>query len=221
MARLLGLGRIGVFGKLVQQGAQSAIRRRPHLLAQAGEQMGPPFAEIGDERSEPVRMQRQAQHIHRRPQQLRVGDEAEQPGHRAIGGEQRPVPVDRERRIGLVPPEDEVDRALRRLQRGVFQRTRQIDRRIARGEQQRIALAQRHGQMLGEQQHHLPARARAAAFDEAQMLLRDLGFEREVELAEAAKLAPVTEQGADGWGVMRVHGSQASDPRRPFQLPPA
>ena len=49
-------------------------------------------------------------------------------------------------------------------------------------------------------QDHLAARLRAAGFEEAEVTGRDVGLEREVELAEAPALAPVAQVIADGRG---------------------
>jgi hypothetical protein len=131
------------------------------------------------------------------------------------------VAVDRERRIGLVPRQDEIDRGLGGLQGGILQRPLQIDGRIAGREQQRVALAQGHAEMLGQQQDHVAAGLRAAALDEGQVLLRDLRLERELELAETALLPPVTDERADGRGAMAVHVRHATGPPASFQLPVA
>ncbi len=74
---------------------------------------------------------------------------------------------------------------------------------------------------VGEVQDHVPARRRAAAFDEAEMLLGDLGLEGKIELAEPAKLAPVADEMPDRGLLVLVHVRQASAGRAGFQLPPA
>src|SRR3546814_14445345 len=68
-----------------------------------------------------------------------------------------------------------------------------VDRREAGRHQQRVALAQGNRELLGEAQHQVPARRRAAGFDEAKVPLRDLGSERELELAETAATAPAAQ----------------------------
>jgi hypothetical protein len=67
----------------------------------------------------------------------------------------------------------------------------------SRRDQKRILLTERHLQPLGEAQHHLPARSRAAGLDEAQMPRRDLGLEGEIELAHAPPLAPAAQMMSD------------------------
>src|SRR5262249_25052977 len=70
-------------------------------------------------------------------------------------------------------------------------------RRKARREQQGVLLAQRHVERRGEPQDHVAAGRRAAQFEKAEMPLRDVGAEREVELGEAAALAPTAEPGRE------------------------
>src|SRR3546814_12228045 len=64
--------------------------------------------------------------------------------------------------------------------------------------------------LLGEAQHQVPARRRAAGLDEAQVPLRDLGSERELELAETAATAPAAQHLADRRESGRDHGGQTS-----------
>ena len=60
--------------------------------------------------------------------------------------------------------------------------------------QQRVARAQRHVEPLGQAQQHAAARRRAASLDEAQVAGGDLGLAGELELAEAAPLAPFAQE---------------------------
>ena len=69
--------------------------------------------------------------------------------------------------------------------------------REAGGEQQLVAIAQRHLELVGEPQDHLRARPRAAGLDEAQVPGGHARLERQVELAEPAPLPPVAQQRAD------------------------
>ena len=93
--------------------------------------------------------------------------------------------------------EHEIDRLARRLQRRILERALRKHRRVAGRDQQHVALAQRHVELLGEPQHHLARGLRAPGFEEAQMLGGDLGLEREIELAQAAALAPFAQVIAD------------------------
>ena len=75
---------------------------------------------------------------------------------------------------------------------------------MAGGEQQLVALPERDLELLGEQQHHLGARRRAAGLDEAQMPGRDPRVERQVELGAPPPLAPLAQQRPDpGLGARR------------------
>ena len=75
---------------------------------------------------------------------------------------------------------------------------------MAGGEQQLVALPDRDLELLGEQQHHLGTRRRAAGLDEAQMPRRDPRVERHVELGAPPPLAPLTQQRPDPW--LGAHG---------------
>ena len=67
--------------------------------------------------------------------------------------------------------------------------------RVAGREQERVALAERNVEMLREMEDELTARPRTPGLDEAQVASRHLGFDGEVELADAPALAPVREAG--------------------------
>jgi hypothetical protein len=129
------------------------------------------------------------------------------------------MPVDRQRRIGLVALEHEIDDPARGLERGIVERSLREHRRIARGGEQDVALAKRHLEPLGETQHHLARGLRTPGFDEAQMPRRDLGIDREVELAHAPALAPFR---ADGHRKFRRRLScrNVSGRSRRLPLPP-
>ena len=53
-------------------------------------------------------------------------------------------------------------------------------------------------ELLGEMEHHLRARPRAAVLDEAQMPASHTRLERQLELAEPAALPPLPQHRADG-----------------------
>ena len=78
----------------------------------------------------------------------------------------------------------------------VVERSLLIERRVAGGEQQRIAFAQRNVQHLRQDQQHLAARHGLAGFEKAHMARGDAGVERKIELGQMAQLAPATQQGA-------------------------
>ena len=124
-----------------------------------------------------------------------------------IGGDDRPMPVDREGREGLVPLQDEVDSLSRRGKRRVVQLALGKDRRKSGREKHRIAFAQRHAEPFGEMHQHLAAWKRAPALDEAQMSLRYIGLKGEFELAQASSLTPFAQMVAERAG--RVHHAAA------------
>ena len=66
-------------------------------------------------------------------------------------------------------------------------------------DEQRVAIAQRYVEMLGEVQDHLAARPRPARLHEAQVPGRHARRVRELELAEAPARAPVAQQLTDGY----------------------
>ena len=95
-----------------------------------------------------------------------------------------------ERRVRLARLEDARDGVSYLRHRGRVERRLAIDRGEAGGLEQRVPIAERDVERLGERQHHLAARARAAGLDEAQVAARDAGLERERELTLAARSAP-------------------------------
>jgi len=195
----------GIGRELVVQLDQHAVAGGGDLLLQPLEQVGAPLRQVGDARGQPVGPQAQAQHVDRRRHQL--GRRAfHQQRHQRVVGHQVPVAVHRQRRKGLVPLEHQVDRAARRGHGRVVERALAVHRREARGHQQRVALAQRHVQPLGQPQHHLAAGRGAAGFHVAQVPGRDLGLLRQVELAQAAVRAPVPQVHAEGIARARLAG---------------
>ena len=101
----------------------------------------------------------------------------------------------------LVARQHLIDRLARCAQCGIAERAFREHRRVARGLQQDIPVTQRHLELLGQVQHHLAARLRAAGFQKAEMSRGDFRFERQLELTHAATLAPFAQQVAD-----RSHG---------------
>src|SRR5262245_43886698 len=79
----------------------------------------------------------------------------------------------------------------------IVQRRFAIERRVARGEQQQVALAKRHVENVRQLDQHLAARRRPAALQEAQMSGRDPSVERELELGQAARFPPAAQKRAD------------------------
>src|SRR4029079_5393962 len=71
-------------------------------------------------------------------------------------------------------------------------------RRVAGCEQEAVAVAQRHLQLLRELAHHLRARPRATGLDEAEMPRRDACLKGELELAQPPTMPPITKQRPHG-----------------------
>lgn len=96
---------------------------------------------------------------------------------------------------------------------------------VQRGEpgrrQQLVAVAQRDLELIGEVQHHLPARLRAARLDEGQVAGRHAGHRGQVELAETAAGAPQLQQLADAGQRGRDDATMRPCRPRPPSKPPS
>jgi len=105
--------------------------------------------------------------------------------------------VDGDGGIGLMRGQHPADGVADLVQRRIVERARRVLRREPGGQEQLVALAQRHLEAFGEVQHHLGARPRAAGLDEAEMPRRDPGLQRQLHLAQPPPLAPVAEEETD------------------------
>ncbi len=152
-----------------------------------------PLGEIHDAPRKPRRMDAQAQHVDRRLHEGRI-HLADQRYERIVRGDQRPVPVDGERRIGIVAAQNEIHRLAHARKRRIVERAFRIDRREARRHKHDVAFAKGHVELLRQEQHHLAARLRAPGLEKAQMARGDLGLESEIHLAQAAALAPFAQE---------------------------
>jgi hypothetical protein len=122
-----------------------------------------------------------AQDVDRRLHQ--VGrDVGDQQRHARVGREHLPRPVDDHRRERRVRVQDALNRFAHGLHLRVVERVLAVPRRVAGGEQQLVALAQRHLQVLGQLQHHLGRRPRPAGLDERDVTRGNAGLQGEVEL---------------------------------------
>ena len=213
-----GVGRRRVGGELVVQGPQRGVAGDGGLAGEALEQVGLPLAEVRDPRGEAVRVQARAQDVHRRCEQV-LGQARHQHPRAAVVRDERPAAVDGDGGVGVVAVEDELDRLVDGLHLGLVERALLVDGRVAGGEQEPVALAQRDLQLVGEVQHHVGARLRAARLDEAEVARGHPGLEGEVELAEAAPPAPVPQEGADGGGGGGGHGASVRHVWRPGHYP--
>ena len=108
-------------------------------------------------------------------------------------------------------PQDLLYRFVHGRHRRVGQPVSRVGGSVAAGQQQHVALAQWHVQLLGEAEDHLAGWPRPPGFDERQVPGRHLGPQREVELGEPAPFPPAAQQFADrrrllGGGLGHCHG---------------
>jgi len=75
--------------------------------------------------------------------------------------------------------------------------------RVPGRDEERVLLAQRYVEVLGEVQHELPARPRSSGLHEREVAGREPCFARELQLAEMAALPPRAQQLAEA-GASRV-----------------
>ncbi len=94
-------------------------------------------------------MQAHAHRVHGRLEQLRRHG-AEQRAQRPIRVDDVPHAVDDQRGRGLVAGEHRRQRVAHRLHRQVGELRLGVQGRVAGGQEQRVALSQRHIEMLGE-----------------------------------------------------------------------
>jgi len=161
-------------------------------------EVGVPLARVDEQRAESPRVHPEPQHVDRRREQRRVDvDAVGQHRHRRVGGDEVPVAVDDDRRVGLVAAEDQVERLTHRRELGGVQRALRKRRGVARGQQQLVALPERHLQLLGDPQQHVAPGLRSPGLDEAEMPRRDPRVERQLELGHAPPRAPFAQQRPD------------------------
>ena len=102
--------------------------------------------------------------------------------------------VDRDARVRVVGGEQALDRRLHELHRGVVERALRVAGRVPGREQERVALAQRHVEVVREGEDELGARLRPAGLDEAQVTGRHPDVEGEVHLAAPPPGPPLPHQ---------------------------
>ena len=183
----------GIGAQLFQQRRQHAVAGGVDLLAQALEQVVAPLAQVDDPAAPGPCGCRLRRSTLTCPCSSAGSAPASRCGSMRVARQQVPVPVHRQRGVRLVALEDQLHRLTRGRKRRVVQRAFAVHRRVAGGHEQRVALAQRHVQPLGQAQHHLAAGSGAAGFHEAQVAGGNLGFLRQVELAQAPVLAPMAQ----------------------------
>src|ERR1051325_9564463 len=138
-------------------------------------------------------MHREPQQVDRRLEQRGLDTVEEQRGGGVVL-DQIPEAVHDERRIRLVRVEQPPQRLAERLHQRTVVGLLEVRRCEAAREQQPVALGDRKVELLREVDEELPAHARAAGLDEAEMPRRYVRVERELELAEAPARAPETDQ---------------------------
>ncbi len=106
--------------------------------------------------------------MHRLLQKFRR-DAFEHEGEALVCRDEMPMAIDGKCRKGLMPGQDEIDDLARCGEFGILLLSLLKSRRETGGEKKRIALAQRHVELLGQMQQHFAAWPGAAGFDETQM----------------------------------------------------
>ncbi len=94
-------------------------------------------------------MQQQPRPIDRRSQQGRI-DAGNQATQRVVCRHHDPTPIDRQSRIGLLARQHPVDCPLHAGHRGIGQTAHRKVRRVARGHQQPVPVAERQVHPLGQ-----------------------------------------------------------------------
>ena len=186
----------GISGQLLVKREQRRVPARHRLAAEPVEQVRSPLTQVGDPRRHSLGMQGQPEDVGGRLEQV-LGGALDEQRHRTVAGHEAPVAIHHHRRERLVSAQKAVDRLAHRTHLGIGEVALTVRRRVARGQEQRVAVAERDVEVLGQLHDHLGARARAAGFDEAHVTRGHPRAQRQVELAHAAALAPVAEQGTD------------------------
>ena len=110
------------------------------LTVQPLQEMRGPFREVDGARRQPFGVKRKAQDIEGLAEQP-LRHALEQRRHHAVGGNQIPVAVIGQRRIGLVRLQDQIDRLACRSKRGIVERALRKGRRETGGDQKHVAFA--------------------------------------------------------------------------------
>jgi hypothetical protein len=141
-------------------------------------------------------MQAQPENVHRRLEQVRRGS-FDKRRKRTVGRDEIPVPIDDEGRKWPVSVEHVLDRVAHGTHLRGVELMLPVGRRVTCGQEQVVALAERHVESLGQAEHHLRAWARAAGFDETQVSRRDVSLQRKLELTDSTATAPLAEHHPD------------------------
>ena len=205
----------GYVQHLVVERLEVGVRCHRQLALQPDQQVLAELRQVAGAGRQPVRVHAEADHVDGRLEQVRRDTGREERQRGGVGGHEVPQPVDDHGGVRLVPGEDHVEGAAHRVHLRVVEGPLPVHRRVAGRHQQRVALAQRHVEVLGEVQHQLPARLRAARLHEAEVASRHGGLVGQVELAEPPALPPVAEEVAHAERRRdRAHASDRTDTRR-------
>jgi hypothetical protein len=135
-------------------------------------------------------MQAEPQDVHRRLEQMGCASRHEH-AERRVAVDHFPPSVDDHGRIRLVPAQHQLQRFADGRKLRLLEAVLRVGRGVAAGQQQLVALAQRHFELFGQPQDHFRRRPRSSRLDEAQMPRRDVGLDGQIELAQPTSLAPL------------------------------
>src|SRR5262249_36118459 len=167
---------------------------------------------VHDERADAVRIEYLSHHVGRARQRL---EHLEDAVRCVVAHHDVPFAVEDERRKRFLLPQDVFEGAAPGPEIGCTEGSIAVRRRVARGDEQRVALAERDVEHAGQQLHHLAARLRAARLEEAEMPCGDAGFGGERQLAHVPRVAPLPQHAAEcGDAALR-------EPKQRIHVPPA
>jgi hypothetical protein len=126
--------------ELVAQHGERRIARCDHVAVESLEQVRTPLVEVEDSRGQPFRMQADAEDVDRRLEEM-LGDAVEKHLDSTIGGDEAPMTVEDERRVGLVRAQHLVDRVSDRPHLRSVEVVLRVRRRVAGGEEQIVPIA--------------------------------------------------------------------------------
>jgi hypothetical protein len=115
-------------------------------------------------------------------------------GGASVRGDDVPMAIDDERRVGLVRGQEPLERLADGRHLARPERALAEDGREAGREEEAVPLSQRNLEALGEVEEHLAARPCAPRLDEAEMPRRDRRLRGEFTLRELAPFSPLPEE---------------------------
>lgn len=172
------------------------------LVADPGEDRGPPGVEVRDPWCEAAGVEAQPDEVDRGLQQV-GGHALEQGVRRVVGRHQVPAAVDHERGVGLVARQDELERMVHLVQAGRPERQLRGVRHEPGGGEEAATFPQGHGQRLAEPGDHGRARARPPGLDGGQVPGGHAAPVRERLLGQSPPEPPVPHERPDGGSSIR------------------